>query len=58
MKIGDKVIVLGGDTGKIVSQDECTLFWFVLLDKDADDIIYRHLEHGPFANGELEVACK
>ena len=56
MKIGDKIIVLGGDTGKIVGQDDCTRFWFVLLDKHAEDIIYRHVEHGPFADSELEVA--
>lgn len=59
MNIGDKVVVKSGhladEPATIVRRDKGMPYYFVTIDRYADDRTYRDMEYGPFVASELAV---
>lgn len=56
MNIGDPITeIKTGDTGRVVRVCDVTGWFFVTLDKHAEDRVYRNYEHGPLIERELKT---
>lgn len=48
---------LHGEGGVVTGRDEVCGWYFVTLDRHADDPVYRHVQYGPFTSAEIEHAA-